>query len=352
MYPRLLIDLDKLAHNAKSLAEFCGSSGITVSAVTKVFCADTKMVDTLLKQPVSFLADSRLENIESYPKDIKVRSMLLRLSSPSEAERVVKSCDISLNSELSTIKKLGEAAKSAGVNHSIILMVDLGDLREGIYHTNEVLLLETAKFIQEHSNLELEGVGVNLTCYGSVLPTTENMQKLCEIAKKFDVKIVSGGNSSSLLLLKDGKMPKEINNLRLGESVVLGLETVLGEPFMNLKQDVVTLEAEIIELMDKPSMPEGELGMNAFGEKPVYEDRGIRKRAILSIGRQDTVCDGLTCTDPGVEVVGASSDHLIVDVTDATNRLVVGDTLTFSLSYGAILAAFTSKYVKRKYIGG
>ena len=111
MYPRLLIDLDKFTHNAKSLVDLCGDNGISVSAVTKVFCADTKMVEALLKLPLGFLADCRLENIENYPKDRKTRIMFLRLPSPSEADRIVKSCDVSLNSELTTIKKLGESAK-------------------------------------------------------------------------------------------------------------------------------------------------------------------------------------------------------------------------------------------------
>jgi len=346
MYPRLIIDLKKFKHNASTLLKLCHSKGVSVAAVTKVFCADPEMVKVLCELDFEFLADSRLENIEAYPKDHNKRTMLLRLPAISEAARVVQSCDISLNSEISTLKALASAATK---RHGIILMIDLGDLREGIFHENAKLITEAINFIEEQENLLLEGLGVNLTCYGSVLPTNENLQKLCDLAHD-NVKIISGGNSSSLYLLENGKMPSEINNLRLGESIVRGVETAFGKPFPGLEQDVITLEAEIIELMEKPSMPEGQIGINAFGETIQYEDIGIRKRAILAIGRQDMDCEGLECSDPAISVIGSSSDHLIVDVTDSKKSLQVGDILTFKLTYGAILAGFTSKYLKRKHI--
>ena len=354
MYPRLIINLKKFKHNAEALLSLCQPRGISIAAVTKVFCAAPEMTEILSALPIEFLADSRLENIESYPTPRKARTLLLRLPSPSEAIRVVKSCDISCNSELHTLKLLAEAAKNQNKQHGIILMADLGDLREGIYYGNEALFNETADFIHAHENLTLEGIGVNLTCYGGILPTQENLQKLCDMANKLSsrlntpIKIISGGNSSSLYLLENGQIPKNINNLRFGEAMVRGIETAFALPFTGLALDVVTLEAEIIELMEKPSLPEGEKGLNAFGQVPHFEDSGIRKRAILAVGRQDTDFEGLTCEN--IKVVGASSDHLIVDITDSAQALQVGDTLTFSLSYGAILAGFTSKYVQKSYI--
>jgi len=356
MYPQLRIDLGKLEHNAKTLLDLCQENGISISAVTKVFCADPKMVEVLSSLPFEFLTDSRLENIESYPEKRRARSLLLRLPSPSEALRTVKSCDASLNSELHTLRLLSEAAKSVRVVHGIILMVDLGDLREGIYYKDEELLHETVEYILSQESLSLEGIGVNLSCYGSVMATEKNLQQLCDIGAKIEEKykvklnIISGGNSSSLYLLERDEVPKEINNLRLGEAIVRGLETAFGEPFTGLKQNVITLVAEIIEVQEKPSMPEGEISINAFGERVEYIDIGIRKRAILAVGRQDTDYEGLDCLEEGVEIIGCSSDHLIVDVTDAKKDLKVGDAMEFGLSYGGILAGFTSKYVTRTYL--
>jgi len=356
MFPRLNIDLEKLSHNATTLVGICQRNAISAAAVTKVFCADSKMVEALRQVPFGCMADSRLENIESYPDSLKQRKMLLRLPMPSEADRVVRATDLSLNSEIHTIKLLGDAAKKANKPHGVILMIDLGDLREGIYHTEKKLIHETVRTILEHKSLDFEGIGVNLTCYGSVLPSPENLQNLVRVAKDIEetfdirVKTLCGGNSSSLSLLVDGKVPKEINNLRLGESIIRGVETAYGSPFASLKQDVITLEAEIIEVMEKPSLPEGETGFNAFGERITYLDEGIRLRAILAVGRQDTSVSGLTPVLPGINVIGGSSDHLLVDITHAVLPLGVGDSLVFTLSYGAILAGFTSPYVKRQYI--
>ncbi len=352
--PRLNIDLSKFAHNAAALCKHCHAVGISVAAVTKVYCADRRMLDVLVASPVDYLADSRIENIESYPKCDKP-TMLLRLPTPSEALRTVRACDISLNSELATIQKLAEAAASIGKTHGIVMMVDVGDLREGIYFDNEELIVRTIEYILSHKSLRMEGMGLNLTCYGSVIPTKENLSRLCDMAKRVEARfgielpIISGGNSSTLYLLEGSDMPWDINNLRIGEAMIRGIETAYTQPLPMLRQDVVTLEAEIIELQSKPSMPDGLIGVNAFGESETYVDRGRRLRAIVAVGRQDTDHEGLNCLEPGVEVVGASSDHLIVDVTDARETLVVGDTLHFSMSYGAILRGFTSPYVERDY---
>lgn len=355
MNPRLLIDLNKLAHNGRFLAEFCAKQGLSMAAVTKVFCAQPPMVEALAALPIKFLADSRLENIASYSRDIPQKTILLRLPSPSEAERVVAVCDVSLNSEMTTLAKLADAAEKLGKVHGVILMIDLGDLREGIFYSDTARLYETIELVLSRKTLDLMGIGTNLTCYGSVLPSAENMGQLKDIAdnirQKYDINLpmISGGNSSSLDMLAEGKMPSGINNLRLGESIVCGKETAYGEVFPGLVTDVVVLEAEIIEIATKPSMPEGQININAFGETMTYIDKGLHTRAILAVGRQDVYYEGLECLAPGVEIIGASSDHLIVDIT-AASPLDVGDRLTFSLSYGAVLAAFTSKYVDKIYI--
>ena len=354
MYPCLKIDLSKIKHNTGYLVDLLKTHGMNVAAVTKVFCSDARIVETICERGIAYLADSRLENIEAYPKN-GIPRMLLRLPSPKEAARVVKTCDISLNSEIFTLGELAKAAQNSGVTHGVILMVDLGDLREGVYHSNGELLDETCKFILSKKSLRFMGIGVNLTCYGAVLPTSDNLQKLIETAKKIEQKfgisleVISGGNSSSLYLFDKGEMPKGVTNLRLGESIIRGLEAAYGKPYRELKTDAITLEAEIVELMEKPTYPEGEIGMNAFGEKIHYDDIGPRIRAILAVGRQEVNHENLVCIQPGVTIVGSSSDHLIVDVTDSYEKFTVGSILAFSLSYGGILSCFTSRYVGRRY---
>lgn len=356
MYPRLVIDLKKLGHNADTLCRICGERGVTdLAFVTKVFTADPEMVRVLAQSPCRYLADSRVENLRSYAGAGKER-ILLRVAMPSEAEAVVACAEISFQSEERTLRALDDAAGRAGKDHKVVLMIDLGDLREGIFFRNREEIMAVVDLVEASAHLTLFGAAFNVTCYGSVLPTEENLGWFMELVEAIEARIgrklelISGGNSSSITLLRSGKMPARVNNLRLGEALVLGRETAYEQDIPELCQAPVILEAEVVEAKVKPSHPVGELGVNAFGEKMTYEDIGDRRRAICAIGRQDMDCDNLTPLQSGVRVVGASSDHLILDVTDCGRTVEVGDVLSFRMSYGALLRGFTSKYVSRAFV--
>ena len=352
-YPRIEINLSKLKHNVKTITDKCKENGIKVAGVTKVFCADKKLVKAYVDGGVSYLADSRLQNFQRL-KDFSLPKILLRLPMISEAEEVVKYADASLNSEIETIRAISREAVKIGKKHEIILMVDLGDLREGYFYEDD--LYKSAEEIKKLEGVELIGIGTNLTCYGGVIPTPENLGRLVEIKnnleKNHDVKlkIISGGNSSSIPLLYDGTIPEGINNLRLGESLVLGRETAYGKDIEETFNDVFKLVIEAIEIKDKPSLPVGEIGKDAFGNVPVFEDKGIRKRMICAIGRQDLLPDDITPYDKEITVIGSSSDHLILDITNSKIKYEVGDKLEFGLKYGGILRGMTSEYVKKVYV--
>lgn len=348
-YPALIIDKNKVKHNTKLLTDKLGAYGIKVAGVTKVFCAIPEIAQAILDGGAYALADSRIENLRRL-KDIKAPKLLLRIPMQSQAAEVVEYADVSLNSELTTIKALSKAAKAKNKIHEIILMIDLGDLREGVWYEKAV---EYAGEIVKLENIKLIGVGTNLTCYGGVIPTKDNLGLLVklsqEIEQKYNIKleIISGGNSSSLHLIEKNEMPKGVNQLRLGESIVLGLETAYGERIKDTYRDAFTFAAEIVELKEKPSVPIGEIGMDAFGQKPVFNDKGIIIRAIVAAGRQDVKPDGLIPRDNGIEVLGASSDHMILDITKAEKQYKVGDIVEFDVNYGALLAAATSEYVNK-----
>ena len=352
MYPKIKIDLNKIKHNLDRITSIVNSANCSIMIVTKVVCADEEIVKVIEQNKnVEYYADSRIENLASIKTNKK--KVLLRLPMLSDVDRVVKHADISLNSEIETIKALNKAAMLQGTKHKIILMIDLGDLREGIYFTDEQKIYDAVQQILELENIELYGIGVNLTCYGAVIPQNENLSILVDYAHKIEDKfgikltVVSGGNSSSLHLIEKNQLPKGINNLRIGEAFYLANETAYSNKIEGMFDDVLLLEAEIIELKDKPSLPVGETGVDAFGQKPVYEDRGIIKRAILSIGKQDIDIDSLTPVDEKIDILGGSSDHMILDVTKSDTKYKLGDVITFKLGYSGTLKAFTSKYVNR-----
>lgn len=361
MYPRLVVNLKKLGQNLDAVSKITKDDGdCSLMIVTKGLCADAEMAKLIAKHPkADLMADSRVMNIMSYADEARrngKKTVLLRLPMHSEIEEVVKYVDLSFNSELSTIRLLNDEAARQGVKHNILLMIDMGDLREGIFFKNEELIFAAVEEILGMGNINLYGIGVNLTCYGAIIPKQDNLGGLVEIAKKIETKfgielnMVSGGNSSSIYLVWKEGLPAGINNLRLGESFLLGNDTAYGETVPGCCHDALVLEAQIIELKEKPSLPIGEVGKDAFGEVPYYEDRGIIKRAILGVGKQDVDLGGMIPLDEKVEILGGSSDHTILDVTKSDIEYKVGDIVRFTVEYGAMLKLATSKYVEKTYI--
>ena len=202
---------------------------------------------------------------------------------------------------------------------------------------------------RELPHVHLRGVGVNLSCYGSIRPTPEKMNELIDIAREVERRIgrpletVSGGATSSYTLVHSGAMPEGINHLRIGENILLAkdLQIDWGIRGMDyLQMDAFTLRAEIIELQRKPTYPQGEFAIDAFGHKPVYTDRGVRLRALVALGRADVgELESLRPVQPGIRVVGGSSDHCILDVEDCPLPLRVGDVIDFRLCYSHVLYA-------------
>ena len=299
-----------------------------------------------------FIASSRLEQIKRL-KDggIEKPLMMIRVPMISEAERVVELCDVTLASEIPVLGELDRAAQRAGKTLGIILMDDLGDLREGFWEQEQ--LIDAAELVEGAPGLELLGVGTNLGCYGSVMATPEKLEELIRDAEAIEEKIgrrlryISGGATSSIPRLLEDNMPERINMLRIGEGIIVARDLIelYGYEMDFMKTDVSVLEAEVIEVKVKPSHPVGEIGYDAFGNKMVYEDRGMRKRALIGIGKIDFAFGGLTPRDKGVEILGGSSDHTILDIEEAERDIKVGDIVQIDIDYGALVFLAQSENV-------
>ncbi len=263
----------------------------------------------------------------------------------------MKTVDLSLNSELSVLEALSQAAHRSGQKHEVILMVELGDLREGIPPEE---LLEFMREASELPNIRIKGLGTNLACFGGVVPNEGHMNSLVGLAREIEERlglelpVLSGMNSSGLELISTRELPGRINHARIGEAILLGRETIRRRPWPGTHQDAFLLHAEILELKKKPSMPIGERSEDAFGGLPIFKDDGDIERALLNVGREDVTVEGLTPLDSRVTILGGSSGYLVVDVTRTEGSYRVGDELTFLLNYSALLRASTSEYVKKR----
>ncbi|MBN2225259.1 MAG: arginase family protein [Deltaproteobacteria bacterium] len=361
--PYVTIDLKKVQDNARIIADLCAARSIQVTGVTKVTCGMPPVARAMLAGGVTSIGESRMENIRRLKvSGINAPMMLLRIPPLSAVDEIVTSVDISLNSEYSVIEALSEAAVRRGIVHDIILMVDLGDLREGIWPDD---LIPMVSSVVKLAGVRIVGIGTNLSCYGGIIPTRGNMDALVyyadEIEGRFPVTLryISGGNSSSLSLIAGGGMPPRINHVRIGEGILLGRETIERRPWPGTSQDAFVLKAEVIELKEKPSIPIGERGQDAFGGTLRFADgasehlEGARRemvRAILNVGREDVLVEGMEPIDNRLGILGASSDHLIVDVTRGRDAVTLGGELDFLMNYGALLAVMTSSYVEKRPI--
>lgn len=359
MYPRVEIDLKKLRSNIDQMVSRCNSQGIDVAGVIKGCTGIPECAKQFEEGGCKFIASSRLEQLQD-AKDfgIKLPLMLIRVPMLSEVADVIQLTDISLNSEEVVLKALNDEAIIRGKVHQVILMADLGDLREGFWNKEELLNV-AIKVETQMKGLELAGIGTNLGCYGSINATPEKLQELVDLAELIEkrigrtLKYISGGATTSLPRVLEGNMPKRVNLLRVGEGILLAkdLKDLWGLDMSFMYQDVFVLKAEVIEVKDKPSHPVGEIMFDAFGFKQEYTDRGIRRRALLALGKVDYAFpDMIYPRDKGIEILGASSDHTIVDVQDAERDFKVGDILAFDLCYATIVYVTNCRNVKKVFV--
>jgi len=336
-YPRVTCDLRKVRLNTEEVMGRAKAAGIQVAAVVKGVNGLPEIARIFEEAGCRWIATSRMEQLKNLRESgINLPFMLIRIPMLSEVPDVIEYCDVSLNSDMALLEALNAEAALKNKVHNVILMVEVGDLREGFWDREE--LIAAAKYTESAVNLHLLGLGMNVGCYGSVAATKEKMQELADAAELVEaeigrrLEILSGADTTAFPRILDGTMPERINSMRLGEVMTIGrdLPDLYDTPMPFMIRDAWHLKAEVIEVHRKPSHPIGELCTDAFGHKQVYTDRGIRNRALLAIGKLDYAFpEELIPTEPGIEVIGASSDHTIIDIEDCPKEIKTGDIVEF-----------------------
>lgn len=349
---RLDVDLGKIGANARHLVGRAARRGVSITGVTKVLLGEPRLARALVAAGVRGIGDSRIENIERMRHaGVDAPMSLIRSPMPSQVDRVVESNSISFDTDCAVLSALAASARRTGRVHDVLIMVELGDLRDGVMPDQ---LQDTVRHVLALPTLRLRGIGTNLACRNGIEPSDENMAELSGLVDDVEetfgigIDIVSGGNSANLDWLGSTASVGRVNDLRLGESILLGRNPLTRDSIAGLHTDAVTLVAEVIESKRKPTRPRGHAGQSAFGvvaDDPIgVDDVDLPDeiwQTIVAAGRQDIDPDDLSPSHD-VTVLGASSDHLILRTS---TEMSPGDTVRFAPGYSALLRAATSPYV-------
>ena len=353
----LTLNRDALRANFAELDRRMAGHGMAWGVVTKLLCGHEPLLREVLALGPSHVMDARTSNLRTVKRiDPDLPTVYIKPPAPGNADEVVRWADISFNTELATLAALDEAAGRQGVTHRVVVMVEMGDLREGI-RDEQVLDFVGRALRFEH--LRLQGLGTNFNCLNGTVPSEAKLRRLGRmrdlVERHFDIALpwVSGGTTVALPMLFQGRVPAEVNHFRVGEGLFFGRDLIAGERFDRMRDDVFELEAEVIEVREKPNAPSG-----PFGEAPLGGgagdaggDPGTSRRALLDLGWLDLQPEFLTPQDEGVEIVDLSSDITVVDVGRRAQRTHVGDRLRFRLRYMGALKLLNSAYVDKVVVG-
>lgn len=349
------LDAKKLQHNFQHLNQLFQSNKVNWGVVSKLLCGNEIYIRELIEMGIEEVHDSRISNLKVIKKiNPKVQTVYIKPPARRSIRSLVQYADVSFNTEYDTLKLISDEAVRQGKRHKVIIMIEMGDLREGVLGEN---LIAFYRSIFELPHIEIVGVGTNLNCLNGVMPSHDKLIQLSLykqlIDATFHVKIpwVSGGSSVTIPLLLKKQMPAGVNHFRIGETLYFGNNLVTRKTIKGMKPNVFTLYAEIVELMEKPIVPIGELGTNVAGEKFEVDESDYGKtscRALLDLGLLDVDPHHLTPLKKGLTITGASSDMLAIDLGENKDQIKVGDLVGFHLDYMGVLKVLNSNYIEKR----
>ncbi len=346
---------DKLRHNYRFLDELFKENDITWGITTKLLCGNEAYLREVADLGIGEMHDSRVSNLRRI-KEIDPEVMTIYIKPPPRdtVEEVVRFADASLNTELSTLHALSEEARRQETVHKVIIMIEMGDLREGVIREK---LIDFYEKVFELPALEVIGLGTNLNCMYGVLPDEDKLIQLALykqiIELRFDksIPLVSGGTSVTIPLLLRNQLPAGVNHFRVGESLFFGRDLYTGGTIEGMEAGVMELYSQIIEIAEKPKVPSGDFGTNPQGQTAEVDEEKLGEtsyRAILDIGYLDINPEYLINVHDDVTIADASSDMLILDVGDNQGGYEVGDFIRFRMKYMGALGIMNSDYIDKK----
>ncbi len=351
----VVLNKEKLSHNFSYLNRMFKKHDIDWAVVSKILCGNKEYIKEVINLGIKQICDSRVSNLKVIKNiDPRIETVYIKPPAKRSLRSIIKYADISINTEFTTIKLLNEEAKKLKKTHKIIIMIEMGELREGVMGDDFIDFYES---VFDLSNIEVVGIGTNLNCLYGVLPNQDKLiqlslyEQLIEAKFNKNIRYVSGGSSVTIPLIFKGLLPKSINHFRVGETLFLGTDVYNDSTIRNMEHNVFQLFAEIIELSEKPMVPSGEMGTNVEGTEYEFNDGDVGKnsfRAILDIGLLDVEDKHIQPKDSTIEIAGSSSDMIVLDIGKNDKKYKVGDLIEFQLDYMGTLSVLNSKYIDKK----
>ncbi len=363
----LLIKTKKIIENIEKVSNLMESHSIEWTLIVKILSGHKKILREIIQNPIikriNSLGDSRLTGLRRI-KEINPDIITMYIKPPAikYIPSIVEYADISLNSSFKTIEALNEEARKKKKVHKIVIMIEMGELREGVIREN---ILGFYDKVFKLSNIEIIGLGTNLGCMYGVEPTYDKMIQLSLykqlLEARFNRKIpyISGGSSITLPLIKKRKIPAAINHLRIGQAVFLGTSPYDNEKFDCLSTDIFELSANIIEVEKKETTPSGSISEGNVGhigsiEYPAEVYKSYR--AIVDFGVLDVDIKNIKPKDKNISFFGTTSDMTVFDLglnkvkNSSNDKYKVGDRLKFVPNYMAVARLMNSKYISKRIL--
>ena len=344
--PELRVNLDTISRNTAAVASLLRAIGVDLVGVTKGCVGEPRVAAAMLAGGAVALADTRDLNLARLRAALPGAELhRIHLPSVTEPFDPADLCYVSSAAGAAAVAALGPAGAPApgaaalrrfsGAPRRVMIQVETGDQREGVPVEQ---LLDLAAVIAADPRLTLEGVGTNYACFkGEPYGIDASVEGVARGARAlrgagYEIHRVSGGNSSVLWHLRpDEMLPAEVTELRCGEALLLGHDALFYEPLPGCRWDACILRAEVLERYTK-AVPEGPA-----------------ERLVLGIGRQDLSSGAVTFLEPGLSEVGRSADYLVVEIAAGFEAPGVGSMIEMLPAYEALVAAWTSPFIKVEF---
>lgn len=349
---------DNLKQNFEYLQKLFKEEEKEWAVVSKILCGHETYLKELISLGLTEICDARISNLKRIKElDPRIETVYIKPPAKDQIKELVQFADASFNTEYKTIKWISDEAVKQNKFHKIIIMIELGDLREGIMGED---LIDFYADVFDLPNIEITGIGTNLNCVSGVYPSEDKLIQLSLyeqlIEAKFNRQIpwVSGGTSIVLPLLLKKQVPKAINHFRIGETLFFGKDLWTEETIEGMSNDVFHLHAQIIEITKKPKVPIGYMATNPSGETATFDESDFGEtslRILLDIGVLDVSdVQFLIPDDQNLQTVAGSSDMIVLEIKNGLSKYKVGDFVSFKLKYMGALRILNSDYIEKRVV--